>query len=262
MDIIEKLKLSDQNLIAHVNGAFDKNDEWYNRGGYILAIHLTLACKKFLNESITNFGKILDFGIGCNRVLGRLPSIHNSLEGVDVDEQSISYCRENYKGIYDVCSLEPPLNKPNNHYDFVWSFSVFSHLPIKSTDLWLRELHRITKENGYLILTWHGENMSKIFIHNNQNIKDEYERNGYAEVEYEPLIKSDKLLSISRSYKNIYYKNQKICELVQNYFKIIHISTADNPVEYVSVDTDRQIVNILNSINIGTMQEFFILQKS
>ena len=258
--IINNLPLPSNRDIMHVNGHLDY--EWYNKGGVILLIHLCLAIKKILNTSINNFERILDFGCGTNRILGRLPTIHNNLYGVDIDESCIDYCKKNFNGNYFVNKIEPKLQFEDNYFDFIWSYSVFSHIPFKNTDSWLKELNRITKKNGYLILTWHGNTMSTGFLNNNHEHRNDYENNQYTETTYNPTHISDSLNKIQDSYINIYYKNEKIVELVSKYFKFIYITeNGTNPLELVMDNTDDSIVQYLKDNKIGTMQEFVILQK-
>jgi hypothetical protein len=82
MEIFEKIKLPDQSLIAHVNGNYDEQDNWFNKGGYLLALHLKLACLKILKKPLSDFHRIFDFGVGCNRIFGRIPTIQNQISEV------------------------------------------------------------------------------------------------------------------------------------------------------------------------------------
>lgn len=63
MEIFEKIKLPDQSLIAHVNGNYDEQDNWFNKGGYLLALHLKLACEKNLKKAFIRFSS--NFGFRC-----------------------------------------------------------------------------------------------------------------------------------------------------------------------------------------------------
>jgi len=92
MEIFEKIKLPDQSLIAHVNGNYDEQDNWFNKGGYLLALHLKLACQKILKKPLSDFHRIFDFGVGCNRIFGRIPTIQNQLFGCDISKDCINYC--------------------------------------------------------------------------------------------------------------------------------------------------------------------------
>ena len=56
-----------------------------------------------------------------------------------------------------VSNNQPPLGYPAVYFDFIFSISVFSHLNEKMFIEWLNELTRITKNNGTLALSYHGE---------------------------------------------------------------------------------------------------------
>jgi SAM-dependent methyltransferase len=55
--------------------------------------------------------------------------------------------------------FEPPLDYADETFDLVFSISVFTHLDEAMQFGWLRELKRVTKPGGYLLLTVHGEHV-------------------------------------------------------------------------------------------------------
>jgi ubiquinone/menaquinone biosynthesis C-methylase UbiE len=57
----------------------------------------------------------------------------------------------------------PPLTFGDEHFDFVYSISVFTHLPEEMQFAWLEELRRVTRRGGYLILTTHGQELVGAF---------------------------------------------------------------------------------------------------
>ena len=261
IEIFKKIKLPDQSLIAHVNGNYDEQDNWFNKGGYLLALHLKLACQKILKKPLSDFYRIFDFGVGCNRIFGRKPTIQNQLFGCDISKDCINYCENHFRGKYFTCKHSPPLSFENEHFDLVCSYSVFSHLPINLMHDWLKELKRVTKKNGFLILSAHGDKMSKIYLDANPHLKTEYDRNGLIEIEYEPLIISNELKFSSSVYKNIYIKNSKMEEILSHYFEVIYTGKALEPLEFVSDETEKSDIKHLEEMNIGTMQEMFFLRN-
>ena len=48
------------------------------------------------------------------------------------------------------------LDYPNQSFDLVYAFSVFTHLDIKAQKAWRDELRRILRPRGILLLTVHG----------------------------------------------------------------------------------------------------------
>jgi SAM-dependent methyltransferase len=53
--------------------------------------------------------------------------------------------------------LEPPLPYKDDSFDFVYSASVYTHLPVKLQKQWLREQLRVVGAGGLLLLTVHGD---------------------------------------------------------------------------------------------------------
>ena len=115
-----------------------------------------VECGKSLSEAET----ILDFGCGCGRTLVWLKAAaYNArLFGTDVDQDAIAWGSINLPGVtLCVNGAIPPLPFDTESIDLVYSVSVFTHLDNDLQSLWLKELHRITKTGGTVILTLHGE---------------------------------------------------------------------------------------------------------
>jgi 2-polyprenyl-3-methyl-5-hydroxy-6-metoxy-1,4-benzoquinol methylase len=111
--------------------------------------------------SLKDFKTILDFGCGCGRNIRSLKQRLSSctLYGCDIDEEAIAWLKKNYEsiGIFSANPKIPPTLYTDDMFDFIFGVSVFSHLPEDMQFLWLGELKRIIKQNGYLFLTTHGE---------------------------------------------------------------------------------------------------------
>jgi SAM-dependent methyltransferase len=112
--------------------------------------------------SLKSFDSILDFGSGCARIARPLrdfvgPGVN--LYATDIDREAVDWCRQNYAAVadFEVNDPWPPLKYEDSRFDFIYGFSVFTHLPEEMQVKWLQELNRILKPEGYLILTTHGE---------------------------------------------------------------------------------------------------------
>lgn len=105
---------------------------------------------------------ILDFGCGCGRIITYFRRASAAeLYACDIDGEAIAWCRENLSDIahFEQTMSSPPLPFADGFFDFVYSISVFTHLPEPMQMDWLAELRRITKPGGYVLLTTHGPHL-------------------------------------------------------------------------------------------------------
>ncbi|MEZ5989056.1 MAG: class I SAM-dependent methyltransferase [Planctomycetota bacterium] len=106
----------------------------------------------------TSIGSVLDFGCGCGRVLRWFPTALPGarVTGCDVRRASIDWCAANLEGDYHATGTRPPLPFADDSFDLVYALSVFSHLNRASNLAWLRELARVCRPDGRLLLTTFG----------------------------------------------------------------------------------------------------------
>ena len=85
---------------------------------------------------------ILDFGCGCGRMtrfLDMMPEWQAS--GSDINPDHVAWCRQNLKKVDTrENGLMPPLPFADGAFDFVYSLSIFSHLPEPRALAWLADL--------------------------------------------------------------------------------------------------------------------------
>ena len=107
-------------------------------------------------------GSILDFGCGSARIIRLyryMSGVH--LVGTDANPECIAWCREQVPGCeFHINDLDPPLQfAKGNDFDLIISLSVFTHIPLEQQILWLQEMKRVLKPNGFLLCTvvgtWH-----------------------------------------------------------------------------------------------------------
>lgn len=134
------------------------NTHYYYASGYkqMLSWLKTLENYSF---NLRTAGAILELGCGSARLIRHLRGIDGiRLVGTDIDANSIEWCQQNVKGIeFFVNDLHPPLSfAEDSSFDLIFAASVFTHIPLDSQYLWIKELNRILKPGGYLICTVHG----------------------------------------------------------------------------------------------------------
>jgi len=104
---------------------------------------------------------ILDWGCGTGRIIRHLPSLldkTNSFYGTDYNKKYVAWCSGNLEDIhFKDNNLLPPLYFKESFLDFIYGISIFTHLSKELHYSWMKELTRVLKPNGILLLTTHGE---------------------------------------------------------------------------------------------------------
>lgn len=120
------------------------------------------AYRIFKNCYETHVGQIescravLDFGCGWGRIirffLKDLPP--DKLFGLDHNEEAIRVCRNtNTWCNFTLIETDAPTALPQESFDLIYLYSVFSHLPEEMHWAWLKEFHRLLVPGGMLIAT-------------------------------------------------------------------------------------------------------------
>lgn len=102
--------------------------------------------------------EILDFGCGCGRTmrfLQNLPQVR--VHGTDINEALVSWCQDNLPAVNTTLNgSQASLAAATGAFDFIYSLSIFTHLPEQVMKDWLVELARVTADDGIVLLTTHG----------------------------------------------------------------------------------------------------------
>lgn len=112
----------------------------------------------FMQNEARDTINILDFGCGCGRTTRFLQANpHFKVHGADVNKTLVAWCQNNLKKVTSITNkVAPPLNFIEGQFDFIYSLSIFTHLPEASMLTWIDELARVTVDNGIVLLTSHG----------------------------------------------------------------------------------------------------------
>lgn len=107
--------------------------------------------------------RVLDFGSGPGRVVTWLRANHPEWKifATDIDDEAIAWARG---ALAKVATFEcnpsmPPLDHADESFDFIYSISIFTHLPEDMQSAWLKELARVIRKGGCVLLTTHGEHL-------------------------------------------------------------------------------------------------------
>lgn len=108
---------------------------------------------------IEQFGHILDFGCGVGRIMRHWSAMRGpAWHGTDYNPKLVEWCRSKLKfAEFVVNPLSGRLPYEPETFDFIYAFSVFTHLEEPLQFHWIGELSRVLRPGGYLYFTTHGE---------------------------------------------------------------------------------------------------------
>lgn len=112
-----------------------------------------------LGYPIESTHNLLDFGVGWGRIarffLRELPL--ENIHGLDVTEEFVQICRETFQSDnFQSTTPHPPTTLPDEKFNYVVGYSVFSHLSEVTCRKWMEEFHRILVPGGLVALTTRG----------------------------------------------------------------------------------------------------------
>jgi SAM-dependent methyltransferase len=129
-------------------------------GGFDVAQEAAALLQDRAGRPLDSFKSILDFGCGSGRVTRFFKPLAPDARffGCDIDGPAIEWCSANLTeiGQFAVNPSEPPAPYPNSNFDFIFVFSVFTHLPEAMQFAWLADLRRMLQPGGLLLATFHG----------------------------------------------------------------------------------------------------------
>lgn len=190
----------------------------YFRGGYITSRSIKRLLKRN-NINANDFESILDFGCGVGRVIRDFSYLENTeLYGSDYNPKLINWCQKKlYCGNFSTNKLEPPLGFKDKKFDFTYLISVFTHLPKNTQINWLKEFYRVTKSNGHLLITLHGEHIAKKLT---KEEKELFLKNGYVERDLDKP---------GSNHYGTFHTKEYFEKMIEGMFKVVDVSYGGEP---------------------------------
>ena len=204
----------------------------YIIGGTTAFMQLNSITEAFFAKSITEFPTVVDWGVGCARVMrhfwelvpqiGLGSSCRQNIIGMDIDRMNVEWCKINMRqGEYTLISQEG-FNLPNESVDFLYGISVMTHLAEYYQFRWLNEIRRVLRPRGCAVLTVHGE---RTYYNNPQSLALPFaEQFGFFDGIADPALGSD----YDRYYRSSYHARKYIMDKWSNGFDVLDIIPASN----------------------------------
>lgn len=143
--------MADGSMTSEVHWLTDRQ-EWCSLGEYVLFLKQRKAYE--FASSYCEGKDVLDFGHGGGYGTRLLAEKARSVVGVDVDSTAVDYANSRYRAdnlTFQLIPGDSPLPFETGSFDMVVSFQVIEHVP--DVRAYLRELRRVLREGGKLLLT-------------------------------------------------------------------------------------------------------------
>jgi ubiquinone/menaquinone biosynthesis C-methylase UbiE len=143
--------ISEEKIIQSVEAGYDQMAEKFSG----TRKHFWVGFE-FILENISDGDKILDFGCGNGRLLEIFNNKKIEYYGVDISQKLIDLAQEKYAkdGVsFQKISSSSILPFPDNFFNSVMSISVFHHFPSGYAKVMAKEIYRVTKPGGTIIIS-------------------------------------------------------------------------------------------------------------
>jgi SAM-dependent methyltransferase len=100
---------------------------------------------------------VLDLACGPGRIAMHFDGVFKSLTACDVDPSAIAFIQKHFSAMHaTVNQSRPPLPFGDAQFDAVYSWSLWTHLPVDLQRAYLEELRRVLRPNGLALVTVNG----------------------------------------------------------------------------------------------------------
>ena len=216
LDLAVGLTPRERTLIQQTVGS-GGTAEGYLYGGLTTATGLR-AVLDHIGRPLEAFRDVLDFGCGSARVCRWFNDIlpDTSVSGVDINPEAIDWAQRNVSGATFLhVKPKPPLPFPDKHFDLIVGVSVLTHLDECFQFQWLRELNRVLRDDGLVLLSVHGENKAR--MHLPAPSFDRLEQTGFL---YEQASDSATVEGLPSFYQVAYHTKSYIEKTWSRFFRV------------------------------------------
>ena len=128
----------------------------YKEDGNLSAKEVFEWTSRYLPKDLT----VLEWGCGVSRAIRHFPeyaSAGSTFFACDINARMIEWNKRNIEKVtFETIHYIPPTNYPNDSFDLVYAFSVFTHIEKNLQQNWINEISRIIKPGGIFLFTTHG----------------------------------------------------------------------------------------------------------
>jgi len=155
----------DDDIFAFIAGTPDSNNPIrdYLADGWRTLSELMLLLEA-VDRPLSKTASMLEFACGFGRFTRHLaPVLPGRLTCADVLPGSVEFMREQFGVRAFESSMYPDQVQFPGQYDLVFVLSLFTHLPVKHWNAWLKVLSKAVKPGGLLVLSFHNEQAAAEF---------------------------------------------------------------------------------------------------
>lgn len=137
--------------------------EKYRRSGEEAAELYWKLIRRYVGPGGGTERRVCEWGCGPGRIIRHLPRLSRghpcrfSFYGTDYNRKSIEWCQRYIRDVtFKVNRLAPPLDFEEGFFDALFCRSVFTHLSEGMHYAWIRELSRVVKSEGVIMISTQG----------------------------------------------------------------------------------------------------------
>ena len=192
----------------------------YLETGYYSVLRLFKILEHF-SINLRTIGSVFEFGCGTARLLRHFRYLDGvKLVGSDVNPEMIEWCLNNIPGVeFYNNQLTPPLSfAEDDSFDLILASSVFTHIPLDTQEVWLKEMQRILRPGGIFICSVLGHNHASLIL-GEQEKAELYKTGNYT------LTSEDSQATFSTkvggSAWDVFQTRSEVIRVFSEYFQIV-----------------------------------------